>query len=180
MRNGLFTLLLLAAAAHAATIYKWVDENGVTHFSDQPNAGAQKVKVQDAQSYTPPAAATPGAGVPAQAASTGGQREGLSCSIESPTDDQVIFNTFTVSGTLHIVPVPNGNRQVVMLLDGKQLTGVASFSSFSIDPVDRGTHTLAVEVLDSSGQVLCQSKNVTFHVRQPSSQAPFPANRPKF
>ena len=179
MRNGLFTLLLLAAAAQAATIYKWVDENGVTHYSDQPNAGAQKVKVQDAQSYTPPAATS------AQAAQTqplpgAGQPIGLACSIESPTDDSVIFNTFTVSGRLRIDPPPSGNRQVVMLLDGKQLTGVASGDSFSINPVDRGTHTLGLEVLDGAGHVLCQSKDITFHVRQPSAQAPYPANRPKF
>ncbi|MBV8806843.1 MAG: DUF4124 domain-containing protein [Sinobacteraceae bacterium] len=179
MRNGLFTLLLLAAAVHAGPIYKWVDDNGVTHFSDQPNAGAQKIKVQEAQSYTPPAApapAAPGSVPPAG----GGQPVGIACAIESPTDDQVIFNTFTVSGRLRINPEPRGNRQVVMLLDGKQMPGVASGNSFTITPVDRGTHTLGFEVLDSTGQVLCQAPNVTFHVRQPSTQAPFPANRPKF
>lgn len=57
MRRALFTLMLLAAVAHATTIYKWVDDQGVTHFSDQPFPGAQKVHVDEAQSYTSPALA---------------------------------------------------------------------------------------------------------------------------
>jgi hypothetical protein len=180
MRNGLFTLLLLAAAAHAATIYKWVDDNGVTHYSDQPNAGAQKVKVQDAQSYTAPASSADARTTQAQPPAGGGQAVGMACAIDSPGNDEVIFNTFTVSGHLSINPPPQGNRQVVMVLDGKQLPGVASGNSFSINPVDRGTHSLAFQVVDSTGQVLCQSASITFHVRQPSEQAPYPANRPKF
>ena len=38
-------------AAVAATVYKWVDENGVVHYSDQPHPNAQKIHVQAAQTY---------------------------------------------------------------------------------------------------------------------------------
>ena len=33
---------LACTAAVAATVYKWVDENGVVHFSDQPHENAEK------------------------------------------------------------------------------------------------------------------------------------------
>ena len=56
MRGISFTLILLASSASiAATVYKWVDDKGVTHFSDQPNPGAAKVHVDSPQSYTPTA-----------------------------------------------------------------------------------------------------------------------------
>jgi len=52
-----------AAAAHAADAYKWVDANGVVHFSDTqpaPELKAEKVRVgggTKAQATEPPAAA---------------------------------------------------------------------------------------------------------------------------
>jgi hypothetical protein len=42
MRWKLFTLMLLVGPmALAGPIYKWVDENGVIHYSDQPHENAQ-------------------------------------------------------------------------------------------------------------------------------------------
>jgi len=52
MRRHLFTLTsLVCSLALAATVYKWVDENGIVHYSDQPHPNAQKVGVQPAQTY---------------------------------------------------------------------------------------------------------------------------------
>lgn len=33
--TGLLTILALMSAAHAAKVYKWVDEEGVTHYGEQ-------------------------------------------------------------------------------------------------------------------------------------------------
>ena len=57
-------LLCLAAPAIAGTkLYKWVDANGVTHWSDTPVDGAKKVDVPAPQSYSapPPARVSPSA-----------------------------------------------------------------------------------------------------------------------
>ena len=48
-RRWLFiALLLIAAAALGTTLYKWVDEKGVTHYSETPPAKqqAQEIRVQ--------------------------------------------------------------------------------------------------------------------------------------
>ena len=37
-------------------------------------------------------------------------------------------------------------------------------ASFSLANVDRGTHTIAVEILDESGNVLIRSQDSTFHM----------------
>lgn len=49
MRVAIVTLAVsLCAAAYAQTMYKWVDEKGVTHFSSEPPADgkAQKIEVK--------------------------------------------------------------------------------------------------------------------------------------
>ena len=64
MRAILFTLMsVVSAVALCATVYKWVDENGVTHYSDQPHENAEKVQIAQPQTYSAPATFRPlGAG----------------------------------------------------------------------------------------------------------------------
>lgn len=60
MRKNLliFVILVLATATVGGTIYKWVDEKGVTHYSEQPpsNQKARKLEIQPA----PPTAGSEG------------------------------------------------------------------------------------------------------------------------
>lgn len=60
-------LLAFAAQAMAGTIYRWVDANGVTHFSAQPPQGQQAQSLRLAV-QPPPAPAS-------QPAATTGERE---------------------------------------------------------------------------------------------------------
>ena len=55
----LAALALAASATQAATVYKWVDAQGVTHFDAQPPAGqqAQEINVHKPPPPTAPAAA---------------------------------------------------------------------------------------------------------------------------
>ncbi|HTT03632.1 MAG TPA: DUF4124 domain-containing protein [Steroidobacteraceae bacterium] len=182
MRRLSFTLILLASTVvSAATVYKWVDENGVTHYSDQPHTGAMKLHVEGAQTYTaqspPPdstSSQTRGQQQPAQPSAV--------CAIDSPNDDEMLMNEHSVSGHARFDPTPGAADQIILFLDGKTLSGAAVDSSggFTIPQIDRGTHTLSLQVVSRGGQVLCQSPSITFHVHQPSSQAPNPANRPRF
>jgi len=50
-------LLWLAggAAAQTITTYRWVDAQGVVHYSDTPQPGAQVIQLQSAQTYRAPA-----------------------------------------------------------------------------------------------------------------------------
>ena len=88
MRAILFILLWVAcAAAFSATVYRWVDENGVTHYSDQPHEGAEKVTVSAPQTYSAPRQASPSnnsASRPAAPAQT------YSCEITQPANDDFL------------------------------------------------------------------------------------------
>ncbi len=170
MRTTLFTLMLLGCTvATAATVYKWVDENGVTHFSDQPHENAQKVELKAPQTFSAPKAPPYRPTPPAPPAKNVYQ----SCGLSEPTNDQVFLNTDTVSAGTSVQPGVRPGDTVLVTLDGAPVPGVpANGGQFTISPVDRGEHTIQVVVKDPTGVTLCSSSSVTFHVRQPSVQSP--------
>ena len=63
LRRLFLLTTLLASGLAAAQVYKWVDEDGVVHFSDQPRPGAEEVQIQRAPS---PPSAQPTRGTAAQ------------------------------------------------------------------------------------------------------------------
>ena len=178
MRRHLFTLILLALPALAlATIYKWVDENGVVHYSDQPHTDAEKVhlgtpQTYKAQHYTPSPDGPPVD--PSHAAPVTTQ-----CAIASPADQEMLQNTDTVSVALQIDPPPNGATEVSIMLDGRAVATAAGQQQFTLTGVDRGQHSVTAVVRDGTGRVLCTSSGVTFFVRQPSVQNPVSPVRPR-
>src|SRR5215475_5858224 len=152
MRVLLFTLMsALGSVAVAATVYKWVDENGVTHYSDQPHENAQKVQLKAPQTYSAPPVAPV---KPQGAAGSRGpaQKKGpvyQSCTVIEPTTDQVYLNTSDVSASVMVVPVMRAGDRAVVTLDGAQVPGVpVAGGQFMISPVDRGSHTLQFTVQD--------------------------------
>jgi hypothetical protein len=177
MRALTFTLMLLASSASlAATIYKWVDEKGVTHYSDQPHENAKKVEVTSAQTYTP---------TPVQQTSTQPKPQALAsygvCEIFAPQNDEVFFNTQSVSGQVRLEPELQAGHRLAIALDGKRMAESSNGGAFTLSPVYRGTHSVVAVVEDArTGQAICTTPGITFHVRQPSDAAPNRANRPGF
>jgi Domain of unknown function (DUF4124) len=174
MRILLFTLIFLASSlALGATVYKWVDENGTVHYSDQPHPNAQKVQVQEAQTY-------PSSQTPSQAAAAANaQQQGTSpdaarvsyrgCVISSPQDGAALANPDSLNVSVRTDPGVQPGDQVFILLDGAALNGGnPTGSQFTISPVDRGTHTLQAVVRDASGNLMCQTPGITVDVHQNS------------
>ena len=170
MRKFLFTLMCFGCTvAGAATVYKWVDENGVTHFSDQPHENAQKVELKAPQTFAAPKTTPVKPTEPARPA----EKVYRSCSMSEPTNDQVFMNTDTVSAGTSVQPAVRAGDTVLVTMDGAPVPGVpANGGQFTISPVDRGEHTIQMVVKDASGTTVCSSPSVTFHVRQPSLQSP--------
>ena len=167
MRIALFTLMsLLCTVALSATVYRWVDENGVTHYSDQPHENAEKVQVAAPQTFKAQPAAPR---APAQSAQSRPPSPAYQCQVVSPTDTDTFPNAHSVSTSVQVVPDLHNGDQVFLLLDGARVPGFPTQGgSFTISPIDRGEHTLQVVVQDVSGKLLCQSPNVSFTVLQPS------------
>jgi Domain of unknown function (DUF4124) len=179
MRTILFTLMSVACtAAVSATVYKWVDDNGVVHYSDQPHENAQKVELKAPQTYSAPKTPTP----PPQSTRGPASKQApayQTCAISEPANDQVFMNTSEVTAGVSVQPTLRPGDSVVVTLDGQNVPGVpASGGQFLISPVDRGTHTMQMVVKDPTGATVCSSASVTFHVQQPSLQSPTRPVRP--
>jgi Domain of unknown function (DUF4124) len=179
--------LAMSLAAASQEIYRWVDKDGIVHYSDQPGASnAELINVIEPNAYEGVAAAGDNSG---SSADTSGNGSGTvspyqSLSIVSPTPDQVFFGAdavVTVSadlqGTLH------PDHQVVFFVNGnrKEATGLST----ELTGLDRGTYFLRASILDQNGDPVITSQQITFHVRQPSinspqsPQGPKPAKPPK-
>lgn len=185
MRRSLFTLISLAgllspALLAGATVYKWVDENGVVHYSDQPHADAQKVQVPGAQTYKATEAAPaapPGMPQPPAVASPPAY---AGCAIAQPTEDQVLLGIDSLTIIVRTDPALHPGDKVYLTMDGQPLNGGApTGSQYLLTPVDRGTHVLQAVVRNSDGGLQCQTPGITFNVRQPSVLAPQNPLRPR-
>jgi hypothetical protein len=186
MRAMVFTLMCIAACgtASSATVYKWVDADGVTHYTDQPHPGAQKFQLQGAQTYSAAAerasaAAAAGAArrTPAPAKSQGSAYSG--CQVTRPTAEEMFVNAQAVPASVHVDPTLRDGDRVSVALDGVPLPANPPVDTeFMLTSMVRGTHALSAKVEDASGAVLCQSASVVFHVSQPSVLAPNAVNRP--
>jgi hypothetical protein len=175
MRKLAFTLMLAACslAFAGATVYKWVDEDGVVHYSDQPHPNAQKVQVQSAQTYPAsapnPAAYARNAGSPNDSAAPGNANAYQGCAIVQPGDQQNFANLDSLNIVVQTDPPLHAGDQIFVTLDGQPLNGGApTGAQFTVSPIDRGDHTLQATVRDAQGNVLCQAPGVTFSVHQPS------------
>ena len=180
-------MLGVCASAWSATVYKWVDDNGVTHFSDQPNPKAEKLQISSAQTYQSQAAgvtapaptgtaaptpATPVCVIDAPGASSAPTTARPLCVIDTPGAGQVFLDTFSITGHVTLGRVGE-DSQTSLRLDGQDISGLlASDGSFQLSQLDRGEHSLTVQVTNARGEVTCQGSAVNFSIRQPSATVP--------
>jgi hypothetical protein len=167
----LFCAALLAApfgTGHAQAVWKWKDEKGVTHYSDQPGPGAVRVDLSS-QTYSSDDARTDiqvdtQPRTQPQAAS-----EYTALRITQPTADQTVFAADgPVTVQVSVEPGLQSGHSMQIFLDGVNLSGEDSTSlSATLQQVERGTHIVQAKVVDQNGEIVAASAPVTFHMRQP-------------
>jgi Domain of unknown function (DUF4124) len=164
--------LLAAFTVQAAVIYKWVDADGVVHYSDQASPGAEKIVT--AVSSAPAASGTRNATGPV-AQSQGAAQGGLNYtefSVTSPVPQQTFFADDVVAVRLSLSPSLRPNQSITWHLNGKQLDFPPTAVSFALPRLDRGTYALAATITDQQTSESETSNSVTFFVRQPSALSP--------
>jgi hypothetical protein len=162
-------MLVTAGSAVATTLYRWVDAQGVVHYSDTPQPGAQAVDVHSAQTYrAPPAPKGTTASQPAAApaASTSYQ-----CSIVSPSPEQSFYSPETVAISVSVNPALAGGDQVLVYVDGTALPS-SSGQGYQLSQPERGPHTVSAMVRGADGKTACTAAPVTFDVQKPSLLSP--------
>jgi hypothetical protein len=168
-RLPLLLLLGVCASAWSATVYKWVDDNGVTHFSDQPNPKAEKLQISGAQTYQSQSAAV---AAPASTGTPAPTAPAPVCVIDSPGAGQVFLDTFSITGHVTLTHMGEGT-ETTLRMDGQDISGLlGEDGSFVLNQLDRGDHALTLQVTNARGEVTCQGSAVNFAIRQPSASVP--------
>jgi hypothetical protein len=162
--------LLAAFAVQAAVVYKWVDADGVIHYSDQATPGAEKIFTSAPNSASAGSARSPAGSPQAPKDPATGGLDYTEFSITSPVNDQTFFGDDVVAVHLSLAPSLKPDQAITWHLNGAQLEtdGV----TFTMPHLDRGAYTLAATITDQRSGESQSSNSVTFFVRQPSALSP--------
>jgi hypothetical protein len=165
MGRGFLLMLLLIALPAAAQIYKYTDADGNTAYSNQPPDGvkAQPVELPPLNRVEPQAPSAP----PAEATSREQPRSAYAVLelTNLPTTEALRANNGTFTINVLIKPRLQGTHLFRLLLDDQPYGQPSNVPILQLVNVDRGTHSLAVQVIDGEN-IVQQSPTVTFTVQR--------------
>lgn len=181
MRTALMVLALLAAPALASqSVWKWVDEKGVTHYSDTPVPGATRVEISiGSRADSIPVTPSSNSGTSSvQKDQAPAYRE---FEIWKPGDQETIINTGgMVEVRTRLDPALQPGHSIYVYLDGRLVESFPPTAlEHTLQEVPRGQHSLVAVIHDRSGKKIFESPVVRFHVRQASIAQPPVRSPPK-
>jgi hypothetical protein len=162
-------IILLASlafvTAHAGDLYKWVDNHGVVHYSDEPHKGAKKVDLPGLSRYSRPSAPVSSNTHDNTSSSADAYKQ---FEVVTPKSKQTIHaNDGKVPVNVAMDPPLRQGEKLVYTLDDKR-AGTSTSTSITLTNVVRGTHTLAVSAINGKGKTVARAPSVTFYVRHHS------------
>ncbi len=174
-------LALAAGPTVAATkVYRTVDENGNVIFTDVPpgergvpeGGNTTEVDIDAVNSYEPTSRRTDASGRElwiVDGLESDGEEAGLtvvynSLTVQSPAPEEAVRAN---DGTVHIAgsvqPDLGTDHRVRLVLDGAPHSD-ASAPHFTLTNMDRGAHTVMLQIVDANGTALINSTTTTFYV----------------
>ncbi|KIZ52306.1 hypothetical protein UM91_03455 [Pseudomonas oryzihabitans] len=162
-------LLCLACSAQAA-IYKSVDAEGNTVFSDQPSANAKPVQVAPTNTVDNPRPAPPIPSAPAATTPAGPAFSRLEVNV--PDDEAIRANNGTFSVGVSLEPALGAGQALQLLVDGAPYGSPGQSTRFGVANLDRGEHRFAAQVLSGNGEVVQTSAEKTVTVQRISVNSP--------
>jgi hypothetical protein len=171
---GLLVAVMGLSGLCQAQVYTYVDAQGNRVYTDQPRKGATPVKVPEGNRISLPTARPAGTGnAPAKPRSK-----------PVPVTRVAHYEMFRILVPLPDATVSNGGGEVIVtltsepslsegdryrvLLDGKPAGEPGPSPVIALPNVDRGTHQLAAEILDSQGTVIERTPPQPVHVQRTS------------
>jgi len=169
-RLALVTCLMVAPFAACADIYKWVDEDGVTHYSDRPSKqGAERAELERLQIIEGGAVRRQNRDKPSAAAP--GDTPQLS--IDRPRPEETFrASDGSVPAAVSVRPSLASGQRLLYRVDGRTVGGGSTKRTrVNVTGLDRGSHTLQVVVVAGEREI-ARSEAVTFHLKPPSAIGP--------
>lgn len=162
--HRLLTLMLCfqTMALSAAEVYKSVDKDGNTVFSDVPSENAEKIEVKDVMTI-PGLQERPAASSAPQAV-----ERFRALTVLSPKEDQTYFRSEgDLIVSVQTEPRLSDSDTIVIYLNSNEFLSGKSLA-YNLPELDRGTYQLRVAIKDGEGKIVKSSNTITFHVKQHS------------
>ncbi|WP_407331881.1 DUF4124 domain-containing protein [Enterovibrio sp. 27052020O] len=179
-------LLLIGALSNTAIsgeYYRWVDENGTVHFSDARPEISMEIEIDvdvliqpDTSTYdSPPISPTPSTPTSPPAPDTPALASRLE--LLSPSNDDTIRNNEGIINITLATDLPLGkNQKIRPVIDGKSQKSQRSLQ-FELDNLDRGSHTIKVQLLQD-GKVIAVTPSVTVFLHRAIQRKAPPKGKP--
>lgn len=174
----LFSVVLLISTGGAGVtketvMYKKVDKNGKITFTDKPIPGSTPITIKTDTNVV----STPKPQVtqrqPVNNPDDNSEQEPFQyevLAIDEPSNDEAVrANSGDLNVIVGITPNIQPNHSLQLMMDGSLVGTPQNSPYFSLNNVDRGTHQLAVTVIDKDTKKQIQtSETITFHLLRAS------------
>lgn len=156
---------VLFSGAASAQVFKWVDAEGRTQFSDRPQPSAETVNLTG---ITPARSAD-------QSVKTDGQAQApqlgpyAEFEIVAPEPNQTLRSVQdNVPISLVLVPSLIAGHLLELVLDGTPIAvDKAAGSQISLSGVAYGSHQAQAQIRDDRGVIVASTRPVSFQLRKP-------------
>jgi len=163
----LLTLGGIATGDAVAEVYRWIDAEGVVHYTDKPpKRGSRPVTLPPLQLISgdgPPAAPIP---------------EGFPLRLTTPSPDASFGATHTIEAKVALGRTPPAGSGLLFLLDGNPSNTTPqnpqSAASYRFQGISRGAHFVGASLVDRSGRELGRAVPVIVHVGDGAAAAAAP------
>lgn len=167
LRSALFCLLIMLSTSAVAEVYTYIDAEGNRVFTDQPHKNAKRVQIlpSNSTSGSPPPQRTVQSPPVKSEPRTMFRYDLLRILVPEP-DASVRSAQGELIVTVTSEPALQQGHNYRLLVDGKPTDQAGRSPVFQLKNIDRGTHQLAVEILDEHGRVLEKTPNQPFHMQR--------------
>jgi hypothetical protein len=161
---------ILLAGVVLAQAYRWVDADGVVHFSDKPGPGAERIELPSSDTNAvqrrPVTPSTRSSTPSPEPVSNQAAFSYESVAVASPAAEETLWNIApNLNVSVDLQPGLQPGHQIRVFFDGEP-RGTFRSTSFQLDEVWRGAHNIQVEVLDQGGNMMTRSQPNRFYVQQ--------------
>jgi uncharacterized protein DUF4124 len=158
--------ITLSTIVVAETVYKTRDAEGNIIFSDVPSEGAETIEIEEAQTISIPEPKRIGDRPTTKLVPE--ETDYSQLKIITPENDATIrSNEGIVNINVEITPELDEEHVLVFLLDDEEVSSGKSLQ-YSSTNLDRGTHSITVEVKNEKDKVLKRSDKQVFHLHKQS------------
>jgi uncharacterized protein YegP (UPF0339 family) len=162
---SILILILITAPEVVAQneVYKSIDKNGVTVFSDSPKSNSKAIVIPK------PTIIKAAAEVVILSTSPQIEESSYQIDITQPSNhDTIRNNNGTVNITVQFTPLLTSDLDISLLLDGKTYLTAKNLTRFNLKNIERGEHEIKFELKDDKGKIIASSTPVTFYMHRTS------------